>query len=88
VALVDQERAFTLNTNVDPSLLCEYLDPNIRLAMQSLQLEELRAGLSRYLSEEQIGALLTRRNRVLERCPSVAAVSSKPQARPPDLRPY
>lgn len=88
VALVDHERAFTLNTNVDPSLLCEYLDPNIRLAMQSLQLEELRAGLSRYLSEEQIGALLTRRNRVLERCPSVAAVSSKPQARPPDLRPY
>ena len=68
VALVDHERAFACSTDVDASMLCEYLNPDFRLALQSLQIEELRAGLSRYLSEEQIGALLARRDRILDRC--------------------
>jgi hypothetical protein len=68
VALVDHERAFIVNREVDTSLLCEYLDPDFRLALQSLQVDDLRAGLSKYLSEDQISTLLARRDRILDRC--------------------
>jgi hypothetical protein len=68
VALVDHERAFAVNTDVDASLLCEHLDPDFRIAIQTLQADELRAGLSKYLSEEQISAILARRGRILDRC--------------------
>jgi hypothetical protein len=68
VALVDHERAFSSNREVDASLLCEYLDPDFRLSLQSLQVDDLRTGLSKYLSEDQIGALLARRDRILDRC--------------------
>jgi hypothetical protein len=66
VVLVDHERAFSCTTDVGTSLLCESLDPDFRLAIKSLQLEELRAGHSKYLSEEQVGGLLARRDRILE----------------------
>ena len=68
VALVDHERAFANKTEVNAPLPCEYLDPDFRLAIQSLQVEELHAGLSKYLSEEQMGALLARRDGILDRC--------------------
>ena len=51
-----------------PGSYSEYLDPDFRLAIQSLQVEELHAGLSKYLSEEQMGALQARRDRILDRC--------------------
>ncbi len=68
VALVDHERAFAVSTEVNSLLLGEYLDPDFRLAIQSLHADELRAGLSKYLSDEQISALLARRDRILDRC--------------------
>ena len=73
VALVNHERAFANTVSVDQSLLCDYLDPDLRLAMQSLQIEGLRTGLSGSLSDEQIGAILSRRDLILERCSPAAA---------------
>jgi len=73
VALVDHERAFTGSEDIDSSLLCEHLDPDFRLALQSLQAEDLRTNLSKYLSEVQIRAVLTRRDRILRQCGSPAA---------------
>jgi hypothetical protein len=79
VALVDHERAFAGTVDVDQSLLCEYLDPDFRLAIQSLQTEELRDGLSSFLSEEQISAILARRDLILKRCsPAVASLLVRP----------
>ncbi len=68
VALVDHERAFAVTADVNASLLCGYLDPDFRLAIQSLQADELLAGLSKYLSDEQIKALLARKDLIFERC--------------------
>jgi hypothetical protein len=75
VALVDHERAFANTVDVDQSLLCEYLDPDFRLAIRSLQPDEMQAGLSTFLSEEQISAILARRDLILKRCsPAVAGL--------------
>jgi len=65
---VDHENAFANNADVEPSLLCEYMDADFRLAVQSLGIEGLRTGLSALLSEEQIVAILARRDLVMKQC--------------------
>jgi hypothetical protein len=59
---------------VDDALLVRGLEgfSNLQGQLQGfLNLD--RAGFSKYLSEEQIGALLTRRNRILKLCRPVVA---------------
>ena len=70
VALVDHERAFGASSEIPADLLATYcpIPADIALALQCLSKEEVESGLSDYLSDAQIEALLERRDHVLSSC--------------------
>ena len=70
VCLVDHEQAFGLSTDLDPALLhpCRPMPADLRNALMMLDAGELRSNVGDYLTEEQIDAVLKRRDRVLELC--------------------
>ena len=72
VCLVDHEQAFPLSTDLDPALLhpCRPMPADLRNALMMLDADELRSTLGDYLTEDQIDAVLKRRDRVLEVCES------------------
>ena len=76
VCLVDHEQAFPLSTDLDPALLdpCRPMPADLRNALMMLDAAELRSEVGDYLSEEQIDAVLKRRDRVLELCGTEVAV--------------
>ena len=70
VAVVDHERAFSLATNVEAILRkpCDYLDPELELAIETLDEGRLGSDLGGFLSMDQVKAVMARRDRVLELC--------------------
>jgi hypothetical protein len=70
VALVDQDEAFGLSTDVDPALLnpCRPLPADLRIYLMELSADGLKDDLGGYLTGPQIDAILQRRDRVLELC--------------------
>ena len=72
VALVDQDEAFGLSTDVDATLMnpCRPLPADLRIYLMELNAEELQDDLGDYLTGPQIDAVLQRRDRVLELCGS------------------
>jgi len=70
VALVDQDEAFGLSTELDPALLnpCRPMPADLRIHLMELNTEELQEDLGEYLNDAQIGAVLKRRDKVLEAC--------------------
>ncbi len=71
VALTDHERAFSLSTEIDSESLlnpCDAVDGSLEHGLRSLDRDELQSNLGDYLSEAQIDALLTRRDKLIEMC--------------------
>ncbi len=70
VALVDQDEAFGLSTDVDANLMnpCRPLPADLRIYLMELNADELKDDLGEYLNSAQIDAVLQRRDRVLELC--------------------
>ncbi len=70
VALVDQDEAFGLATDLDPALLnpCRPLPADLRIYLMELSADGLKDELGEYLTGPQIEAVLQRRDRVLEVC--------------------
>lgn len=70
VALVDQDEAFGLSTELDPALLnpCRPIPADLRIYLMELNTEDLEDDLGDYLNTAQIDAILKRRDKVLELC--------------------
>jgi hypothetical protein len=71
IMLSDNTKAFSESTRVDEDFLPYLkrpLDPEFELALRGLEYKELKSKLKDYLSENQIRALLERRDHILEWC--------------------
>ena len=55
--------------------VCPYLDASLASGLSSLTLGELRKNVGKYLSKQQMEALLTRRDRILATCAERSAGS-------------
>jgi hypothetical protein len=77
VALVDQDEAFGLSTDLDPTLLdpCRPLPADLRIYLMELDAEGLQEDLGAYIDPAQIDAILKRRDRVMELCGTAEASS-------------
>jgi hypothetical protein len=77
VALVDQDGAFGLSTDLDPALLdpCRPLPADLRIYLMELNAEDLQEDLGVYIDAAQIQAILKRRDRVLKLCGAPEAQS-------------
>ena len=70
--VADVTKAFSTETEVNPDLLsppCPRIPAKRRLELLKVSYEDIEAAAGRFLSEEQIRALLARRDLIDERCP-------------------
>ena len=71
IMLADNTKAFSLSPTVQemflPDLHCP-IDPELDLALRELDIKGLEKLAGKYLSEDQIQALLKRRDKILELC--------------------
>jgi hypothetical protein len=77
VALVDQDEAFGLSTELDAALMdpCRPLPADLRIYLMELSADNLKDDLGNYLNSAQIDAILKRRDEVLELCGTAEASS-------------
>jgi hypothetical protein len=77
VALVDQDEAFGLSTEIDPVLLepCRPMPADLHVYLGMLSAESLEDDLGDLINAAQIEAILKRRDRVMELCGTAEASS-------------
>ena len=70
--IADVTKAFSTHTELNPELLtppCPPITAKERLELMAISFQEIKETAGQYLSDEQIKALLVRRDLILERCP-------------------
>jgi len=69
--IADSTKAFSTSTKLNPELMtppCGPIEPDRELFLRSISHQDIEAEVGQYLSDEQIGALLVRRDLVLDAC--------------------
>ena len=77
--IADVTKAFSTSTELNPELMsppCPPISAKRRLELIGVSFQEIETAAGRYLSDEQIKALLVRRDLILERCPATSQESN------------
>ena len=76
LAIADSTKAFSTSHQLNPEEVpdpCPSIPPDRELFLRSITAEKIREVVGPYLNDEQIGALIVRRDKLLDHCTSATA---------------